>query len=101
MRAILTRRAQKLRDFYDLFILYKHGFRAEDLKKEIIDKIRKALYYKKYRNALERNKEAFKINREILEDLFERSLFVTKPTKEFEDFLEESSKVLREIVAHV
>ena len=30
VRAILTRRAQKLRDFYDIFVLRKHGFNAED-----------------------------------------------------------------------
>lgn len=86
VRAILTRRAQKLRDFYDLFVLSKHGFKIETLKQEAIKKIRAALYYKKYRENLERNKEALRIAKEVLEDPFERELFVTKPQRDFEKF---------------
>jgi len=79
VRAILTRRAQKLRDFYDLFILQKHGFKIEDFKSEILKKIETSLYYKKYRDALEKNKEKLEISKEILENPFERSLFIKKP----------------------
>ncbi len=89
IRAILTRRAQKLRDFYDLFMLYKHGFRVADYKDSIIDKIRFSLYYKKYRDALEKNKRELSISRQILGDPFERSLFIIKPPLEFESFLKE------------
>ena len=101
IRAILTRRVQKLRDFYDLFILYRHGFKAEDLKDEIVEKIRAALYYKKYRDALEKNKKALEIGKEILEDPFERGLFLVKPTKEFEVFSKRLVKILKDIAIRV
>lgn len=101
VRAILTRRAQKLRDFYDLFVLYKHGFKIAELKEKIIEKIRFALHYKKYRDWLEKNKETFKIGKEVLEDPFERSLLLVEPTKEFEDFVGELVEVLKEILLEV
>ncbi|MCD6443734.1 nucleotidyl transferase AbiEii/AbiGii toxin family protein [Candidatus Bathyarchaeota archaeon] len=97
VRAILTRKAQKLRDFYDLYILDKHGFRVEDYKHEIIEKIKAALYYKKYREALVRNSRELAMRREILEDPFERSLFIVRPAKEFESFLKKFLVTLREI----
>ena len=97
VRAILTRKSQKLRDFYDLFVLQKHGFYVEDFENEIIEKIKASLYYKKYRDALERNKERLEVGREVLEDLFERNLFVEKPKKEFDDFLKAFIETLRKI----
>ncbi len=60
IRAILTRRNQKLRDFYDVFVFCEHGFKLDDLRNEIVRKIKAALYYKKYRSALERNKKELK-----------------------------------------
>jgi predicted nucleotidyltransferase component of viral defense system len=96
VRAILTRKAQKLRDFYDLFVLQNHGFR--DLVNEIVEKTRTSLYYKKYSDVLKRNKERLEIGREILEDPFERRLFVEKPQKEFDIFLEAFIGSLRRIV---
>jgi len=101
IRAILTRRAQKLRDFYDLFVLYKHGFKPEDLMNGIVKKIKAALHYKKYRDALERNKEALKIDRKIMEDPFERALLVSRPTKEFEVFSRRLIGILREIAVKI
>jgi len=99
VRAILTRKTQKLRDFYDLFILQKHGFKIEDFKSEILKKIEASLYYKKYRDALEKNKEKLEIGKEILENPFERSLFIKKPEKQFEYFLNDSLRELREIAS--
>lgn len=101
VRAILTRKAQKLRDFYDLFVLHKHGFEAKNLEHEILEKIKAGLYYKKYRDALEKNKEGLEIGRRILEDPFERSLFVEKPTKEFEDFSKTFIEILRKVAISV
>ncbi|RLE55891.1 MAG: hypothetical protein DRJ30_03210 [Candidatus Methanomethylicota archaeon] len=101
VRAILTRKTQKLRDFYDLFLLDKHGFKVEDLKDEIVEKVRFALHYKKYMDALKRNKEQFRISKEVLEDPFERELFISKPTKDFEDYSSKLTKVLKEIVIEV
>jgi predicted nucleotidyltransferase component of viral defense system len=43
VRAILARRVQKLRDFYDLFMPSKHGYKIEDLAKEIVEKVRASL----------------------------------------------------------
>jgi hypothetical protein len=97
VRAILTRKSQKLRDFYDLFVLQKHGFYVKDFENEIIEKIKASLYYKKYRDALERNKERLEVGREVLEDPFERNLFVEKPEKEFDDFLKAFIETLRKI----
>lgn len=97
VRAILTRKAQKLRDFYDLFVLHKHGFEVKDLENEILEKIKSSLYYKKYRDALEKNKEMLEVSEEILEDPFERSLFVEKPEKEFDVFLKAFIETLRKI----
>jgi predicted nucleotidyltransferase component of viral defense system len=96
VRAILTRKAQKLRDFYDLFILQKHGLEARDLENEILEKIKASLYYKKYRDALKKNREKFEIG-QILADPFERNLFVEKPEKKFEDFLKSIVETIRKI----
>ncbi len=101
VRAILTRRAQKLRDFYDLFVLSKHGFKAEDLKKEILEKIRASLYYKKYRENLERNIRGLELDERLMEDPFERSLLITEPRKDFEEFLESIKITLPEIAKSI
>jgi hypothetical protein len=97
VRAILTRRAQKLRDFYDILILENYGFRIEQVRNEIAQKIKAALYYKKYRDNLEINKEAMKLGRDILEDAFERELFVVNPPRNFDKFLEKLLDSLNEI----
>jgi len=100
IRAILTRRSQKLRDFYDVFKLHEQGVKLEELKNEIVEKIKAALYYKKYRENLERNRKELEIGREILEDPFERELFIDRPPKEFDEFLRQFVKILREIAKH-
>jgi predicted nucleotidyltransferase component of viral defense system len=97
VRAILTRRAQKLRDFYDLFVLAIHGFRLRDLREEIAEKVRASLYYKKYRNNLEQNRKELEVNAGLLENPFERGLLVEEPRKDFEDFLKLAREELRDI----
>ena len=97
VRAILTRRAQKLRDFYDILVLENHGFSIEQLSDEIARKIKSALYYRKYRENLELNKKAVNFGRGILEDPFERELFVVNPPKNFEKFLAKVLDSLKEI----
>jgi len=101
VRAILTRKAQKLRDFYDLFMLHQHGFKVENFRRQIAEKVRAALYYKKYREALKRNVERLEVGREITEDPFERNLFIIKPTDEFDKFLRRITKTLREIATSI
>lgn len=97
VRAILTRRAQKLRDFYDLFVLSTYGFKLEDLRGEIAEKVRASLYYRKYRENLDRNRKELEVDVVTLEDPFERSLLMVKPRKDFEDFLKLAREGLREI----
>jgi len=101
VRAILTRRAQKLRDFYDIMMLEKHGFTIEQFSDEIGRKIKAALYYRKYRENLEKNKEAVKFGKDILEDPFERELFVVNPPRNFEKLLEKSLDSLKEIASSI
>ena len=97
VRAILTRRAQKLRDFYDIFMLNERGYRIERFTEEIKRKIRSSLYYRRYRNNLEANKKTIEYSREVLEDPFERGLFVVDPPRNFDRFLEEILNLLKEI----
>jgi len=55
VRAILTRRAQKLRDFYDLYVLERErGLSAMDFASEIAEKVEFMLRYKRYRRAFEK-----------------------------------------------
>lgn len=86
VRAILTRRVQKLRDFYDLYMLEKAGFNTEALGEEAVKKTKASLRYAKYRENLERNRESLKIT-ETLEDPYERSLFIKEPPIDFERFV--------------
>jgi predicted nucleotidyltransferase component of viral defense system len=98
VRAIFTRRTQKLRDFYDLFMLDRSGFKTERLKEEIIKKTKASLHYKKYRENLGKNRESLKIA-EAVDDTLERSLLVSQPTKGFEAFLKELGRTLKNIMS--
>lgn len=97
VRAILTRKAQKLRDFYDLFILDANGFKMEKLTDEIVRKTKASLYYKKYRENLEANKAAMKVSSNILENPYERELLVVSPSRDFAKFLTRLLSSLKEI----
>lgn len=93
-RAILTRQNQKLRDFYDIFILEKHGAGTEIFKEEVIDKTKDVLRYKKYRVNLERNVHGLSVN---IDEPFEREMFIAKPPKEFYKSIEKFVELLKEI----
>ncbi len=96
IRAILTRQAMKLRDLYDVFMIEKAGVRTEKLKEEIVEKIKAALRFKRYRQAL---MEGEKIDLEsVAEDPFELEMFVVKPEEEFYIFLRRLENFLKEIV---
>jgi len=101
VRAILTRRAQKLRDLYDLFVLSRHGFKLENLRGEIIEKVGASLYYRKYRENLKRNRKELEVDVGALEDPFERGLLMVKPQRDFEDFLKSAREGLRKIANSV
>jgi hypothetical protein len=97
VRAILTRRAQKLRDFYDLYMLEKSGYKIEELREQIMAKINACLNYKRYRANLERNIKSFELS-PVLEEPFERGLFVVQPPKDFESFLKQAPDRLSAIM---
>ncbi|MCD6247390.1 MAG: nucleotidyl transferase AbiEii/AbiGii toxin family protein [Candidatus Diapherotrites archaeon] len=96
VRAMLTRRNQKLRDFYDVFMLEKGGIKVESLKEEIVEKIKEALSYKKYKTNLERNLKALSLDG-LLSERFEREMFVVTPPAEFYKFMEEFEEALKEV----
>ena len=100
VRAIVTRRAQKLRDFYDLFILDKSGYNIETLKDQIIIKIKACLQYKRYRTNLEKNRKSLEFAT-VLEDPFERELFVVRPPKGFDAFLKRLPDVSKDVMSKV
>jgi len=100
IRAILTRRAQKLRDFYDLFMLGKFGFRAEKLREEIVKKTKASLRYKKYRESLGKNRKSLEIT-EVLQDSFERGLLIKEPKSDFEIFLKDFTVLLKDAMNNI
>ena len=97
VRAVLTRRTQKLRDFYDLFMLEKSGFKIEELKEEAVAKIKACLNYQRYRANLERNRKSLDLS-PVLEEPFERSLFVVQPPKDFDFFLKRAPETFADII---
>lgn len=99
VRAILTRKTQKLRDFYDLFMLDGHGFKAEQFTEEIVRKTRASLHYRKYRDNLEANKAIIEVGHYILENPYERGLFITNPPTAFDRFMDKMSDQLKELAA--
>ncbi|MCX8150746.1 MAG: nucleotidyl transferase AbiEii/AbiGii toxin family protein [Candidatus Bathyarchaeota archaeon] len=99
VRAVLTRRGQKLRDFYDLYVLEKSGYKIEDLKEQAVSKIRSCLNFSRYRANL-RNRASFELS-SVLEEPFERSLFVVQPPEDFDLFLKQVPKKFVEIINRV
>ena len=97
VRAVLTRRAQKLRDFYDLYMLEKSGFKIEEIKEEAVTKIKACLNYKRYGVNLERNRKSLELS-SVMEEPFERSLFVTQPPRDFDFFLQKIPETLADIL---
>ncbi len=91
IRAILTRQAMKLRDFYDVFMIEKAGIRAEELRSEILMKIREMMRFKKYREVLKASVKSLEIE-EVLNDPFEMEMFIVKPDAEFYSFLKRFEK---------
>ena len=96
VRAILTRQAQKLRDFYDIFMLEKHGIKTEKLREMIVEKVKDALRYKKYRENLEKNVKGLS-TKKFIDDPFEKEMFIVRPSTEFYRFVERFVDLLKEI----
>ena len=101
VRAILTRKVQKLRDFYDLYLLYKHGLKVSDYKETIVEKIIPVLKYEKYLENFRRNKASFDIEFNNILDEYELHLLNVELDDDFVGFLSslfmEIKKILSEI----
>ena len=87
VRAILTRKVQKLRDFYDLYLLHNHGLNVPDYEDAIIKKVVPALRYERYLENFERNKAAFDEGFNILDE-YELYLLNTKVDDRFVRFFD-------------
>ena len=100
IRAILTRRIQKLRDFYDVFMLYKAGYDYSDVIDEALEKIRFSMRFSPERTAenLRVNLESirdgkFNVDPELIEK--ELELVLTRPPEsEFRGFMKDFLEVL-------
>jgi len=96
IRAILTRRGIKARDFVDIFLIIKKDkLNLNNFKKEIIEKINDMLKFEKYAQNI-KNKEA-QLKDELI--LGEEQALILKPIdKGFPKFVREFNIFLREII---
>ena len=96
VRAILTRRGIKARDFVDVFLIIKgNKLNLNDFKKEIIEKISNMLKFEKYTLNI-KNKET-QLNEEFILGE-EEALMLIPIDKGFPKFLKEFDVFLREII---
>ena len=103
IRAILTRRVQKLRDFYDVFMLYKAGYDYSDVIDEALEKIRFSMRFSPERTSenlwtnLKSIREGkFNVASELIEKELELVL-IRPPESEFRGFMKDFLEVLAEI----
>jgi len=96
VRAILTRRGIKARDFVDVFLIAKKDkLDLKDFKKEIIEKISDMLKFEKYTLNI-KSKETQLNDNLILGE--EEALMLTPIDKSFPKFLKELNLFLKEII---
>ncbi len=91
VRAILTRRTFKARDFVDVYVIEKEkGLSAEKLEPEIIDKTRFMLKYEKYMENLKEN-----VNNRLFFRVGEEQKLLLKPLgSDFQEFAEKFKKFI-------
>ena len=96
IRAILTRRGIKARDFVDVFLIVKkEKLNLNDFKKEIIEKINNMMKFEKYNQNI-KNKET-----QLKEDLIlgeEEALMLFPIDKGFPKFIKEFNQFLMDII---
>jgi len=96
VRAILTRRGIKARDFVDVFLITeKEKLDLNDFKKEIIEKIKDMLKFEKYQQNI-KNKET-QLNDELIIGE-EETLLLAPINKGFPKFIKEFNVFLKEII---
>lgn len=95
VRAILTRKGTKARDYIDVYMIQKHeNLEVKDFREQILRKVRSALANEKYKlNLNERQGSDFSVNR--AEE--QRILLVPLP-KDFDTFINELNPFLKELV---
>ena len=98
VRAILTRKGTKARDFIDAYLIQKEtGVRPEDLEAEIIDKTRFILKYEKYRQNLQQKTAVapkFKLGEE-------ERLTLKPPGDDFHQFTKDFNRTLTKLPAQI
>jgi len=97
IRAILTRKGVKGRDFIDLFLIYKHNkFNPKDYKREILEKTKYMVEkYGKYADNI-KTKEFSYLDRFALGE--EERLLIKKIPEGFDKFLAELKPFLEELL---
>jgi len=104
IRAILTRRGVKARDFIDVYkIIKSENIKLENFKKEIIEKIIAMLRFEKYQANLDKKQSmdfSVEINEKQIIKEEERILVVPLP-EDFEKFLSEFKIFLNEIISSI
>ena len=96
IRAVLTRRGIKARDFVDVFLIVKKNkLDLNDFKKQIIVKISDMLKFEKYNQNI-KNKETQLKKELILGE--EEALLLTSIDKGFPEFVKEFNIFLKEII---
>ncbi len=96
IRAILTRRGIKARDFVDVFLIVKkEKLNLNDFRKQIIDKINDMLKFEKYNQNIKNKETQLKENLILGE---EEALMLTPIDKGFPKFLKEFNVFLMEII---
>jgi len=96
VRAILTRRGIKARDFVDVFLIVKkEKLNLNDFKRQIIEKINDMLKFEKYAQNI-KNKET-RLNEEFILGE-EEALILTPIDKGFPKFVKEFNPFLKEII---
>jgi len=99
VRAILTRRGIKARDFVDVFFMTKHyRISVKDVKKEIVDKTKYMLrMYKKYRSNFEEKKKLVEVPNFFKWSNEKELLLVKINEEEFIVFVKNFTKILQYI----
>lgn len=99
VRAILTRRGIKGRDFLDVYLIaIKKKIKPKDFKKQIIDKIVFMLKYEKYANNLQAKTKQFDAKFELGK---EKNLLLIPIPDEFDKFLKDFKKFLESIIKEI
>lgn len=104
VRAILTRRGVKARDFIDVYKITKiNKLKIESFEEEILDKTRSMLKFEKYKKNLNDKKEInfpLEIDKDKIK-LEEERIILTPLEKDFDSFLDNFKKFIEKVIKKV